>query len=408
MKTHFIKHSLLFLALPLLWIGCIKEDYVGPDPELSSRTVLVYIAGDNNLSELSGAVEEIRRAWTYTGNRCIVYYDAEDAPPVLLSLRGGCRVTPIPYVETIAEYPEENSASAEVFSRVLRDVVRMYPADSYGLVYASHATGWLPEDMSQDTNRIAVPRSLGKDCHTGTLADGSSEMELCDFAAAIPDGQFEFIIFEACLMGGVEVAYELRNKTRYILASSAELLASGFIPVYAQAFGYLMNSGLAVDESLCKLAEAYYRYIDIQSGDARSTTLSIIATEKIDALADCMKNILLFPASPFMSSECEKMQHFDRQIPARYFDLDEYVEKIASPQNYGQFLNIMKETVVWKAATPAFMRYSRNGFIINRHCGLTTYIEYGAYPRLDEAHQQTAWYKAIHRENDNNKITEDE
>ena len=34
-------------------------------------------------------------------------------------------------------------------------------------------------------------------------------MEITDFAMALPDHLFEFIIFEACNMAGIEVAYEL-------------------------------------------------------------------------------------------------------------------------------------------------------------------------------------------------------
>ena len=47
-------------------------------------------------------------------------------------------------------------------------------------------------------------------------------MEITDFAMALPDHLFEFIIFEACNMAGIEVAYELRNKAAYIMASSAQ------------------------------------------------------------------------------------------------------------------------------------------------------------------------------------------
>lgn len=401
MKKHLFKHCLLPLALPLLWMGCIQEDYEGPDPESPSRTVLVYIAGDNNLSELGSAVEEIRQAWTYTGNHCIVYYDAADASPVLLSLRGGCQVTPVPYVETIAEYPEENSASAEVFGRVLGDVVRMYPADSYGLVYASHATGWLPEGMLQDPDRTTVSRSLGKDYHTGTLANGSSEMELCDFAAVIPDGQFEFIIFEACLMAGVEVVYELRDKTRYILASSAELLSAGFIPVYREAFGCLMDTHSSTEECLINLAQDYQNYINTQNGSYRSMTLSIIKTERLNVLATLVEKILSRPISSSFS--LADMQRFDRPgcygdypMSPRYFDLEEYLELASSSLDYNELVKEMKEIVLWKAASPAFMAGSRGGFTIDRHCGLTTYIEQDIFPELNTAYHTIAWYRATH------------
>ena len=38
----------------------------------------------------------------------------------------------------------------------------------------------------------------------------------------------DYIIFDACLMGGIEVAYELRNVADKIGFSQAEILAHGF------------------------------------------------------------------------------------------------------------------------------------------------------------------------------------
>lgn len=67
-------------------------------------------------------------------------------------------------------------------------------------------------------------------------------MEITDFAAAIPDHQSISLFSEACLMSGIEVAYELRNKTDYLLASSAELLVPGYAPVYPTAFQYLFDT----------------------------------------------------------------------------------------------------------------------------------------------------------------------
>lgn len=76
-------------------------------------------------------------------------------------------------------------------------------------------------------------RSLGWDDGVGEDAPGSmphAEMELEEFAAAIPDGQLDFIVFEACLMAGVEVAYVLRGKTDYILSSAAEIVSPASRP----------------------------------------------------------------------------------------------------------------------------------------------------------------------------------
>ena len=63
-------------------------------------------------------------------------------------------------------------------------------------------------------------------------------------------------------MSGIEVAYELRNKTDYLLASSAELLVPGYAPVYPTAFQYLFDTSLGVPQALEKFAGSYFNYID--------------------------------------------------------------------------------------------------------------------------------------------------
>ncbi len=72
-------------------------------------------------------------------------------------------------------------------------MVMRYPGSDYGLVMFSHGSGWLPEGVfSSNTPSVAT--------------DGKRELDLQDFARCIPQGRFRFIIFESCLMAGVEVA----------------------------------------------------------------------------------------------------------------------------------------------------------------------------------------------------------
>lgn len=377
--------------------GCIKDEYDGPDQNLPTRTVLFYLCGDNNLDDIGRVPELLRQSWSYTGNRCLIYYDAPDKAPVLLSLRGGCSATPTPYIETVAQYAEENSASADVLARVIRDVTALYPADSYGLVFSSHASGWLPAGTLNNPQRTS--RSIGSDRTPGTMAQGAQEMELADFASAIPDGQFDFIIFECCLMAGVEVGYALRNKTDYIMASSAEMLDFGFTPIYAGSSHYLFDTGTPVETALMRFAQSYYTYISGLSGAYRSATLSIIRTAEISALAIRAKETLSkLHTLDLSGGNAFKLQFFDRpgsygDYPAspRYFDFMDCMQRIATPTEYAELESLMSKIVVWKEATPTFMA-GYNGFTITHHSGLTTYIEQSCFEHLNTAYRQTAWY----------------
>ena len=43
------------LLAVLLCGSCINEEYAGPDPDLPTRTIIVYLGGDNNLWRRLGA-----------------------------------------------------------------------------------------------------------------------------------------------------------------------------------------------------------------------------------------------------------------------------------------------------------------------------------------------------------------
>ena len=387
-----IAASILLLASCITEVGCEE-----PEAGTPSLTLLVYLAGDNNLSPIAQIPETLLQAWKYTGNRCLIYYDAPDAAPKLLSLRGGCSVNPLAYIETIAEYTEENSASAETFSRVVDDVKRMYPADSYGLLFCSHASGWLPcGGLSQPSRSVGSDKDLGMQ-----TTPQCTEMELSEFAAVIPDHHYDFIIFESCLMAGVEVAYELRNKTEYILASSAELLSPGFLRIYKSSFADLMNSKLPIEDRLKQMGQNYYNDINTQSGVKRSATLSLIKTKKMEELAAFTKHVIKGATTNKRYPDLSKLQHFDRpgsygDNPAapRYFDFGQYIEQLSEPDQSADFFSLMNDIVIWKASTPYFME-GENGFKIEYHSGLTTYIEQNIFPHLNEAWRQTTWGQSI-------------
>jgi hypothetical protein len=51
--------------------------------------------------------------------------------------------------------------------------------------------------------------------------------------------KFNFILFDACLMGGVEIVSELKEVSEYIVASPAEVPEKGF--PYTTTFAALTN-----------------------------------------------------------------------------------------------------------------------------------------------------------------------
>lgn len=397
------------VALAVLFAAaCTKEAPAGSGSIRFQRTLLVWLGGDNNLSrETAAKIAAINSGWIPERTACLIYEDTRDKGARLLRLYGTRSGTAS--AELLCEYGRENSASAKIFGRVLDKVMTDYPAESYGLLFFSHGSGWLPEGMLQTpVPGTSLSKSLGWDEGVQSGGLDHAEMELTAFAAAIPDGALDFVVFETCLTAGIEVAYELRNKTRYMLASPAEILSPGFTPVYGSSFRLLLDTSESLEKNLTAFGESYMRHVNTLGGDYRSATLSLIATDVLDILAGRIRDM-----SPRFETPAgvAGWQRFDRpgsygDTPAlpRYFDLGQWMEGFSDPAQYPVLEQLLKRIVKWKGNTKRFLP-SRNGFEINRYSGLTVYLPRPEFGALNEAYRLTSWYKAVYVNKHINVIT---
>ncbi|MDR1407570.1 MAG: hypothetical protein LBJ23_05935 [Tannerella sp.] len=357
--------------------SCVREYIEKPEEPDFKRTVFVYIGCDNNLrGEADGKVESLKKGWNGKNGYLIIYRDLYGTGAVLeeVYVENGIKKT-----KEIYAHEDENSASPEVFAGILRDVADMYPADSYGMILFSHASGWLPEAT------LSSPRSMPT---RSLVQDGANWMSMTDFAAAIPDSLFEFILFEACFMAGIEVAYELRNKAEYIVASSAEILSPGFQGVYELS----VNALFEPKANLEKFTKDAYEEVDTKSGELRSATLSIIRTDGLNALSDWLRENV----SVNKSVDIGDVQHFDRYSYHLFFDFEDYFSRILKDAGkQAELMRMVDNCVIYKAATPEFIPSSL-GFKIEKHSGLTTYIRQDEYPYLDARYEELEWFKSIY------------
>lgn len=380
MKTTFL---ITFLFCCLLLPGCGEERSSDIMPS-ARRTVLVYLAGDNSLSdEVWEKVDALVAGWKNERDNLLIYQDTrgERGTPSLMRVvyEAGSAHT-----EVIKEYPDANSADPQLFSEVLRDALGSYPAPSYGLMLFSHGTGWLPAGSYSNprhyNNAKAGLRSI--------MDDAGREMEIADFAAAIPDGQFDFIVLEACLMSGVEVAAELRGKADYLVASSAEILSPGFTSVYEQMLDCLFQK----DPDLSGFAARYMAYCNSREGAYRSGTISMIDLKQMDELIGFVSPLLQKEVETDISS----LQCFDRTENKLFFDFGDYMEQVIRQDNRVEEVadmekelnKLLDQLVVYKASTPYFVNLP-----IRRHNGLTMYVEQEIYPGLNDAYRELSWYR---------------
>lgn len=361
-KQRLVVTTVSFILL-LLFLGllssCIKDD--SQEPETIHKVLLVYLAGDNNLSgESHTKLEAIRQGYAHSADtRILVYQDAADIAPRLFEIDG----------TLIEQYPQENSAQPAVLRRVIAQAKSLYPQARFNLLVFSHASGWLPDKA------LVSPRSV--------IADGSSYMELTDFADAIPDQAFGYIVFETCFMAGIEVAYQLRHKADYILASSAEIVSPGFTPVYREQINELVSG------SPRRFMRQAFDYFNHQTGYMRSATFSMIQTNGLGALAEYVRGNCDFSSG----LDINNVQYFDRNAYHLFFDFGDYYSRLLGNDSQKlQFELLVDDVVIDKAATSSFMQ-GYQGFVINKYSGMTTYIKQNQYPMMNKNYTNLDWYK---------------
>lgn len=369
----------ILLLLPFLLGSCWLDEHADGIPVQAYRTVLFYLANDGNYSdEVQPRLDALQEVWSKDlalGGHLLVYVGGtSDAPARLMEMvaddTDGGKVS----LKELYFYENANSASKELFSRVINDMYTLYPSQDYGLVLFSHGNGWLPADYMEFPRR----RSAGTDTRS-VITEGGNVLELHDIVLAIPDGQFSFILLESDCMASLEVAYELKNKTGYLIATCTEIPSPGFLPVY----GAILPELFKAYPYYKKAAQAYFDFYNRSSGDFRSATVSVIRTSKLEPLKQIL-NAAESRVSDWEELDRTSLQAFDRRTDNHlFYDLGGYLRLIGNDEERTAFADSLSLAVVYEAATEQFLPES-GGFDITSHSGLSIYIPDVHYPVLNK------------------------
>jgi len=255
---------------------------------------------------------------------------------------------------------------AATINEALTYIYREYPAKSYGMVFSSHASGWLPEGYYSDPSRFEPEssffglRSIGQDM----TPSGGVEMGIKDFAAAIPM-HLDYLLIDACLSGCVEVAYELKDKADVIGFSPTEVLANGFD--YNGITNHLLGGPEADPVAVCR---DYFEFYNSQTGSNRSATITVVDTRKLDALAAVCKDLFNSYSTQIQNLNGNRVQGYFRNDRHYFYDLKDILVQAGVPDAQIKSLDTaLDNCLLYQAATPAFL-----GIDLLRVCGLSMYL----------------------------------
>ncbi|MBQ3765241.1 MAG: hypothetical protein II874_00695 [Bacteroidales bacterium] len=384
--------SLLLLLFP--FFSCERDGFditlnLGPYGENveTRRVLLLYEAGFNSLSgDISSNIATLKEGWLpgkdRNDNVVLVLSHLRkggfmvDTSPVMVRLS---RTRGIVVTDTLKVWPAGTSlANAEMVNEVFNWVRDEFPAAGYGAVLSSHATGWLPEgyfsnpekydkkDRGKNSIIWSAPqrRTFGQEYYNAGKDD--EEIEIHDLAAAIPY-HLDYILFDACLMATVEVAWQLKDVCSYLAASPCEIPAAGMD--YSCLVEPLLGGETPDLEGVCRAYFARY-----ENDGTYGATISMIDCGALQGLADVCRPLFERYRSEIRTLSGGNVQVYDRLMGKKdyyaFFDLKDMLREAGALESeLAAVQEALDAVLVYEAHTAKFISIP-----LKRCCGLAVYL----------------------------------
>lgn len=348
------------------------------------------------VGSMSKAVLVYSRRLSETGK----YTDRTPSYLIRLSVDGWGKVIS----DTLKTWPETDEAvSASTMTDVLETVKGLYPHASYGMVFSSHGSGWLPSGYYSTGKITAGTAGLQAVPYIDPNSDGSMprvksigidnitsrntyEMEIETFAQALPM-KFDYIIIDACLMGCIEVAYALKDKCDKLVFSQAEVLEDGLCD-YTTLTQRVLKPVVPDLYNLCE--DSYRHYKNQDDPIYRSLTISMIDCTRLDGLAESCKSLFSKYRNQISLVNAANVQGYFRSRKHWFYDLTDILRQSGVPEaDMTDYNKAMSDCVLYNAATDTFINFD-----IRTHCGLSMYLPADGNSELDEFYKTLSWNKA--------------
>lgn len=425
-----MKKTILFLSLlvaTLSMTSCSDSSDDAPkEPDTYRRSVIIYMAAQNSLGSAGAAridsTEIMRGAMNLTNTSDNVFLFMDDAR--------------MPRIYRIHRYRNRTLidklwvAATDVYSTdpaVLRDLLGYvkdnYPSLSYGLVMWSHADGWLPSSNVINTMKSnafdGVLRSFGIDVGPGGSMSSDrdsngrtgAQMNIADMKSAIEQSgvHLDYIFFDACLMQNIEVAYELRSVTDYVVASATSTSAYG--GYYDNLLPKALMAYPATDANVALIADQYY-YDAVENPDLKryyeqtGNVISVVKTSELESLATAtatyLGKVFADRAEPSLGGVTAYSNTNYFTFPD-FYDLGGVMHRLLSAEDFAAWKEVADRCIIKHHASSRFIQGYYHGSAIYANLydadnilGCSMYVPRDSYrySAHNEAFRSTAWYGA--------------
>ncbi|MBQ9475399.1 MAG: hypothetical protein IJU69_03995 [Bacteroidales bacterium] len=425
-----LKAIIVLLAAVIFLDSCDIYEFKpkGSREKKLDKVLILYQAGFNSLSgDLLGDIEELKqgdipaqgddKVIVVVNHRTTAYrnYGIKTQPCVMRLYKDKKDQTILDTLTRLGE--EELLTKKEVMAKCLNYIADNFKADHYGLILESHGTGWLPAGYYANPDkyklstaggrqktapRVLFPegpvpfvepepmpgprvRTFGEEIRTEGSDKFSYEMDIKDLPSALPF-HFDYILMDVCLMGCIEVAYEMKDCCDYLGFSPAEILSDGLR--YAKMASRLLKNG---DPDLKGVLDDYYDCYAAQQGDYQSACFTLVDCRQLEPLAQACKAAFETHRESISKVKPSTVQPLFRSSHHWFYDLEDIVAKAGGET--GAIRLALEKCVAYEVHTESFMPRS-GGFHFKTYCGFSMYLPCNGSAYLDEFYKTLAWNKA--------------
>ena len=394
----FMKKLLILISGLLLLNGCKKDDPV-EQPANDVHTVLVYISGENSLSNMiQYGITNLKEGSKKIGdNNLIVYVDGADksTTPYMARIKNGEIVDKVDMDESLASSPT-------VFRSVLEQAFSKYPAKDYGLVLWGHCSGW---NISNDTlayastitTRTAKPRrAYGIDSGNNSTSDNGIWINFPTIKNILKDSghKLRFVFGDCCNMQCLETAYELREVCDYMIGSPAEIPGQG--APYATLTPAMFSDDAKFYE---QIVDAYFAQVITQ----KRVPFSVVKCSEMDNLANATKTVLktFVPQSDTFMDLQGLIYYYRTSVSRYYYDANDFIKANAATAEYANWKQALDRAVVYKKFTDSWITnrdwdtyYGEFTMTEDKYSGVTMYIPQSTSSAYNNLIKKMGWYYA--------------
>ena len=424
-----IKKTCSFIIATLfivVGVSCSNGDSPdGPDVPVTpvGQTVFMFFPWSNSmLSDFRRTVEDMQTVVAQRSmkdERVMVFMATSEREAVLFELKkqnGRC------LTDTLRRYSDRPFTPRQWLTSLFSEVMTLAPASRYGMVVGCHGLAWVPvqgqrnapkrlgsQERIDEEDNLYKEEKIDKEglykeeridkegddlMHfevqgpvTTRFIGGTypeTQIETTDLADAMADAGFhtEYILFDACYMSSVEVAYELKDVTHYLIASPTEVLSYGFpyITMGKHLLGTPNYKGI-VDSFI-----SFYSSYNLPYG-----TVAVTDCTQLDALAAIAQQINAADAEQLVPNGVQIM---DGYSPTLFYDLGHLMSlKDAGTVLTAAFAEQLEKTVPYKGHTGQYFTTLKDAPVdIKHYSGLNT--SQGSLNHMADRLSETAWYKA--------------